>query len=235
MIRHPITGQEVTMWRAIVGAVAFVMVSALDADAARCTRWPDQLSTAFNPTTKQIDLPWRADFPATLLNLGHAWEMVPFSPAQSVPNWQTYMAAILSEVKASGLQIASKTMTMSPTALWFIAPWMDQGRNGREFLLGLTKERGPDPRDLSPTSTGGHQVWAVGFYNAEGAFGLGQIFVDPCNPKIPSPVAGQPWRFPNRTASFKLLFTDAPATEVAYLTGAPVVEAMIEPQGGGTT
>lgn len=219
------------MRRALLIAI-LVAVTALEAEA-RCARWPDRFSSAFNPTANAITLPWRTDFPAALVPQSHAWEAVAFNPAQS-PDWQAYMAAVIGEVKASGLQISGKALTMNLTAPWFIAPWMDQGRNGREFLMGLTKERGPDARDLSPTSTAGHQVWAVGFYNAEGAFGLGKVFADPCNPKVPAPVGGQPWQFPNGTASFKLLFTDAPDTEVAYLAGSPVVEAMIEPAGGGT-
>ena len=162
-------------------------------------------STAFNTAANKITLPWRTDYPATLASQTHAWQALQFDQ-----DWRGYIAAVLSEVKASGVQIANKTITMPGNAPWYISLWMDYTDNGREPLLGLTKERGPDPGDLAPNSTGGHQVWAIGWYNAEGAFGLGQVFADPCNPKIPPPSGGQPWTFPNHTASFKLLFTDVP-------------------------
>jgi hypothetical protein len=195
---------------------------------ARCVRLPENLSTAFNSDAKKITLTWRTDFPSKLVTETRAWEKIQFRK-----DWRGYIAAVLAEVKASGLQISNKSIGMSMNASWWIAPWMDFGANGREPLLGLTKERGPDPDDLAPGSTGGHQVWAVGWYNAEGAFGLGQVFADPCNPKIPAMPKGERWTFPNKTASFKLLFTDAPTTEVAYLEGAPVVEAMIDPPPKG--
>lgn len=51
---------------------------------------------------------------------------------------------------------------------------MNYGNSGREHYNGLTKERGPDPGDLSETSTGDEQVWAVGWYNAVGAYQLGK-------------------------------------------------------------
>lgn len=216
-------------------AVAIIGVLTAQADA-RCTNWPENFSSAYDRTAQRITMPpWRTDYPTTLVNQTQAWESVPFKPAQSVPNWRDYMKAVIDEVKASGVQITNKAITIGQNSPWFISLWMDEGRSGRESVLGLTKERSPDPGDLSPTSTEDHQVWALGFYNQEGAYGLGQIFADPCNPKVPAPVAGKPWRFPNRTASFKLLFTDAPASEVSYLADAPVVEAMIEPEGGGTT
>jgi hypothetical protein len=95
--------------------------------------------------------------------------------------------------------------------------------------MGLTKERGPDPGDLSPTNSDGFQVWAVGFYNDAGALRLGEIFADPCDPAIPSPLT-----FPEGTASVKFLFTDASPVEVAYLAGGPKYDAMIDPEGSGS-
>jgi hypothetical protein len=209
--------------------VALVMVAIMPTMSdARCTRLPEHLSTAFNPEAKKITLPWRTDLPQKLATETHAWDGIDFRK-----DWRGYIAAVLSEVKASGLRIADKSIIMSANASWWIAPWMDFGGNGREPLLGLTKERGPDPDDLAPGSAGGRQVWAIGWYNTEGAFAVGQVFADPCNPKIPATPKGQRWTFPNNTASFKLLFTDAPATEVRYLEGAPVVEAMIDPPPKG--
>lgn len=186
-----------------------------------CSRFPAAKSTAHSSSSGSIDLPWRTDYPATAPSQTHAWEAVPFT------DWENYITAVLSEVKASGLSISSGSINMPQTAEWWIAPWMDYGANGREPLIGLTKERGPNAGDLSPTSPAGHEVWAIGWYNAEGAFGLKQIFADPCNPIVPAPIGGVPWTFPNGTASFKLLFTTADATAIPYLDGAPTVHAKI--------
>lgn len=188
----------------------------------RCARFADQRSTAFNTTAQAITLPWRMDFPTTAPATTHPWESVSFQT-----NWQAYMAAVLSEVQSSGLQISGNSISMNANAPWWISPWMDYGTSGREARLGLTKERGPDTGDLSPTSTSGSQVWAIGFYNREGAAGLRKIFADPCNPSLMA--MGE--TFPAKTVSFKLLFTDASPTQVGYLAGAPTVTALIDPAG----
>src|SRR5262245_797391 len=99
-------------------AVVILAGSAVAADA-RCSRWPDNLSSAFDPAANAITIPWRTDYPTTLVNQPHAWESVPFRPSQGVPNWQDYMAAVLSEIKASGVKIANKAITMNQTAPWF--------------------------------------------------------------------------------------------------------------------
>ena len=212
--------------RVVLLAVLALVVAPAESEA-RCTRLPESASTAFNTAANKITLPWRTDYTATLASQTHAWQALQFDQ-----DWRGYIAAVLSEVKASGVQIANKTITMPGNAPWYIALWMDYTDNGREPLLGLTKERGPDAGDLAPDSPGGRQVWAIGWYNAEGAFGLGQVFADPCNPKVPQPAGGQPWTFPNHTASFKLLFTDMTESQLPYLGGSPVVEAMIDPPSG---
>lgn len=211
--------------RNLTKLLLFLTISAFATSEAwafgTCSRFPEEASTAYSAASNAITLPWRTDYPTSAPAQTHAWEAI--APS----DWQAYIAAIFSEAKASGAAIANKKITMPPTAGWWVAPWMDYGSNGREPLVGLTKERGPDPGDLSPTSPGGHQVWAIGWYNAEGAFGLGQVFADPCNPVVPSSTGGAPWTFPNGTASFKLLFTTADATVMPYLDGAPVVRAKI--------
>jgi hypothetical protein len=186
------------------------------ADAATCSRYtnssPAKTSGVFN-------LPWRTDLPASPGTATHAWEAVPLT------NWQAYMNAVLSEVRASGLKLQGDRVVMNATAEWWITPWMDYTPAGREKRLGLTKEREADPRELSPNSPGDEQVWAVGFYNREGASALAQVFANPCDPVFPTGAAA----FPAETASFKLLFTNASAAKVTYLSGGPQVKAYIGP------
>jgi hypothetical protein len=209
--------------------VFFVLAAVLagsGAEAKRCAQFPESSSTAFDSSAGKITLPWRTDYPTSLVARSHAWDSIPLT------DWQAYAAAVLGEVEQAGLSIADGKIVLASDAPWWIVEWMDYGSRGREPMLGLTKERGPDPRDLSPTSSGGHQVWAIGWYNEEGAHGLGQFFADPCNPTVPAPAGGGAWTLPEGTVSFKLLFTDAPATEVPYLDGAPTVEASIDPPSG---
>ncbi|WP_150131330.1 hypothetical protein [Caulobacter mirabilis] len=186
--------------------------------AGMCGRFDLTKSSAYAGAAQPIAFPWRRDLPQPAANRQpHAWDSV------QKENWEAYMAAFLSEVKAGGLAIADGKAAMKPDAEWWIAPWMDYGDNGREKNLGLTKERNPGKGDLAPGSGTGRQVWAVGFYNREGAAALGQVFADPCNPQVPQ----TGWSMPEGAASFKLLFTTATAQDAAYLDGSPEVQAFI--------
>jgi len=97
---------------------------------------------------------------------------------------------------------------------WYHAPWLHWGRNGREFVHGLTHERVSLPGELSPLQTVPVQNWAVGLYNAPGGYTLGRVWRDPLHPDPAAAV------FPEGTVSIKLLFTAATPAEVPYLAGA---------------
>ncbi|MGF6900372.1 hypothetical protein P3T22_001621 [Paraburkholderia sp. GAS348] len=208
----------------LLAACLWFSVSAF---AGLCSRFPDKSSSAFDSTQSIITLPWRTDFPTSAPSTLHAWQKPGISFNE---DWISYIEAVLSEVRASGIKVTNNSITMPSTAPWWITPWMDVGRTGREPLLGLTTERSPDPGDLSPNSAGGLQTLAIGWYNAEGAVSLGEVFRDPCDPKIPMIPGGARWTFKDQTASFKFLFTTASIGEVKYLIGAPTVQAMISGQ-----
>lgn len=91
---------------------------------------------------------------------------------------------------------------------WYHAPWMHPGR---EFIHGMTHERTSRPHELAPTQTGSFQNWAVGLYNAPGGFAIGKVWA---SPNAPDPTLA---RFPDGTVAFKLLFTQAPVSQVPYL------------------
>jgi hypothetical protein len=203
-------------WSLAVCALVFCASAA----AGACSRFPLASSTTHKNGIPVLT--WRTDFPSTLPPL-HA----PWAPIKLDADWQGYIGAILNEVKTSGVTIQGGRIVMPAQAPWWIAPWMDFGRKGREPLAGLTRERSPDPGDLSPSSAGNYQVWAIGWYNARGAYALGQVFADPCNPSVPVGQNGVPFTFPDGSATFKLLFTTANAPAVAYLEGAPTIKAMI--------
>lgn len=189
-----------------------------------CDRFDVERSTAFNSEMTPIAFPWRRDLPKTADPAApHAWDGV------QPPDWEAYMAAFLSEVKAGGLTIADGKASMKADAEWWVTPWMDYGDNGREKNMGLTKERNPGRGDLAPDSGTGRQVWAVGFYNRDGAQALGQVFADPCDPQVPA----SGFALPEGSASFKLLFTTATGADAAYLEGSPEVKAFVTGAIGG--
>ena len=91
---------------------------------------------------------------------------------------------------------------------WYHAPWM---HTGREFIHGMTHERTSRAFELAPTQNKTWQDWAVGLYNAPGGFVLGKVWA---NPNAPDPALAL---FPDGTVAFKLLFTQAPVSQVPYL------------------
>src|SRR5262245_14078010 len=124
---------------------------------------------------------WRTDYPAQYPNPRdrQPWESIDFRthPIE-------YMNSVLADVRTS-FRIVERKLVGTGQENWWISQWLDYGDSGREPLMGLTKERGPDKGDLSPSNADGYQVWAVGFYNRAGAAVLGDIFAEPCNPSLP--------------------------------------------------
>lgn len=169
---------------------------------------------------------WRVDFPSQPdVVVDEPWKETDFE-IDPRGYMQSVLATASHEFRRTGPRLVG-----TGSEPWWIVPWMDYTEFGREPLMGLTKERGPDPGDLSPSSTGSHQVWAIGFYNAPGAATVGGIFKNPCDPVYPANV-----RFPGGTVSVKFLFTDAPVSELEYLTGAPIYHAYLDvPDQQGTT
>lgn len=96
----------------------------------------------------------------------------------------------------------------NPVRKWYHVPWMHPAR---EFIHGMTRERSSRPRELAPTQTSFWQNWAVGMYNAPGGFVIGRVWADDNTPDPSLAV------FPEGTVSFKLLFTQAPVSQVPYL------------------
>jgi len=106
--------------------------------------------------------------------------------------------------------------------MWYHAPWLHFGPNGREFVRGLTKERGSRKYELAPTQTEPYRNFAVGFYNASGGYAIGRVWQDSTKPDAKQAM------FPEGTVTFKLLFTTAPEATVPMLTGSPEWSADID-------
>lgn len=201
------------------------------AHAGFCQRFNETKSSAYDTQTKSVHLAWRTDFPSNVPVADHAWK----EPGVTFDdNWEGYIGAVLNEVRASGIKIEKNGLiTMPANAPWWISPWMDYGESGRDSKNGLTKERAPKAGDLSPRSKNDYETWAIGWYNAEGAASLGEVFADHCNPQIPKHADGSRWTLRNDTVAFKFLFTSATETEIPYLKGSPVVKVVTSP--GQTT
>lgn len=99
---------------------------------------------------------------------------------------------------------------------WYHAPWMHEGRNGREFVHGLTRERSSRIGELGTGQTKCYQNWAVSIINPTGGFTYGQVWGDGSLPPDPATAT-----FEAGTVSAKLLFTQASVDEVPLLEGAP--------------
>jgi hypothetical protein len=104
---------------------------------------------------------------------------------------------------------------------WYHAPWLHWGRNGREFIHGLTSERVSVPKELDPAQTSAFQNWAVGMYNEPGGYTIGQVWR---NHEDPDASAA---KFPVGTVAVKLLFTQADPNQVPYLKNAKEWQAYI--------
>ncbi|MBR0719040.1 hypothetical protein [Bradyrhizobium liaoningense] len=211
--------------RAAGGVVILAMIAGSSCRADECQ--------SFSASTMKANgavavAKWRTDYPSMRPNPSaqQPWESIKFREAPA-----DYMNAVLGTAKTS-FKIVDRKLVGTGQEEWYISQWLDYGNSGREPLMGLTKERSPDAKDLSKTSGDKYQVWAVGFYNKPGAAVFGEVFAEPCNPSFPVAI-----KFPNDTASVKFLFTDASPDEVTYLQGAPEYDAFIDPvpTGSGPT
>jgi hypothetical protein len=100
---------------------------------------------------------------------------------------------------------------------WFHMPLMNFGPRAREPVRGLTSERPVTGPELGLKTGVTVHNYAVGFYNAAGAFTIGQVW------KTNVPDLSKA-RFPQGAMSFKLLFTDAKPDDFQgadILAGAP--------------
>jgi hypothetical protein len=136
----------------------------------------------------------------------------------------TYLQAALDYFFAGNIQPSVESSfdpAENTVRHWYNAPWQDLGLNGREFIHGLTRERVSRIHELDPHQAHTWNNYAVGFYNAPGAYVIGRVWADHANPDL---TAGQ---MPEGTVAAKLLFTTASVAEVSYLQGAPEWQAYV--------
>jgi len=138
------------------------------------------------------------------------------------PHTQTedYLRAVLAYA-FEGNEDVDWNVASNKVRTWYNAPWLHWGRNGREFIHGLTYERVSQPGELSTLQTQAFQNWAIGYYNARGAYAIGQVWRVSASP---NPAAAT---FLEGSVSIKLLYTQAPVDQVPYLVGSKEWDANI--------
>lgn len=149
-------GWQMKAWAFL--AVAAIVLAATSAEAATCGLFTGSTMAVQGQPQAQ----WRTDFPAAVTTpVSHGWSGISF---EADP--ECYLAAVLAEVHPHFSSDGTR-LVGTGSEPWWITPWMDYTRYGREPLMGLTKERSPDTGDLAPNGADDHQVWAIGFYNAD--------------------------------------------------------------------
>jgi hypothetical protein len=150
----------------------------------------------------------KQDYPATRPAAGNQpWMQFSF---RTQPN--EYMRAVLNYALEGNREVDFNVQNNAVRG-WYHAPWMHAGDAGREFIHGLTRERSSRPRELHPNQAGTWQNWAVSIYNPRGGYTIGRVWR---NPNSPDPGVA---KFPTGAVSIKLIFTEAPVSEVPYLAG----------------
>jgi hypothetical protein len=150
----------------------------------------------------------KQDYPQTLPPTGsHPWTSISF---KTKPN--DYMKAVLAYALEGNKEVDFVVQNNTVRG-WYHAPWMHAGPAGREFMRGLTRERSSRPGELHSSQTGTFENWAVSVYNPRGGYTLGRVWKDPDSP---NPAVA---KFPVGAVSVKLIFTEAPVSQVPYLAG----------------
>lgn len=200
----------------------YVVLSVL---VALCTFWSaDKVYSDNFPSAHEAAPAWwpksqptfalSADYPKTApASEAYPWKSIDFRKAGF-----DYLRAVLAYVYEGNIPSsgpATWDVQNNKVRKWYHAPWMEVGKNGREFIHGLTRERTSLVGELwnSPPNPEA-QNWAVGFYNPPGGYVVGQVWSDP---NAPDPKKAL--NFPDGTVAAKLLFTMADAHSVPYLKG----------------
>ncbi|CAH1608440.1 conserved exported hypothetical protein [Vibrio jasicida] len=138
---------------------------------------------------------------------------------------EEYMQVVLAYSLEGNIEVNFRGQ-LNKIRKWYHAPWLhDDGRlganqprpgNGREYINGLTRERGTPKLEIHRLQDVELENWAVGMYNAPGGYTLGKVW---CSDNgIPNlDINNESTKFPEGTVSFKLLFTDGTIDKVPFL------------------
>ena len=137
-------------------------------------------------------------------------------------DWEAYLKAVRDYVYEGNIEDRGPAEAFfledNKKRDWYHVPWQHWGPQGRDGIHGLTKEGPVLPKVLGPAQNNEWQTYAVGFYNRQGGWAIGQVWADPQNPRLTPMKNGG---FPVGTVVGKVLFTTTPVAEAPFLT-API-------------
>ena len=149
------------------------------------------------------------DYPVTFNDKEvFAWEKIDF---KTKPN--DYAMAVLHYCLEGNLETNFK-WHQNKVRKWFHAPWLHGGTGGREWMHGMTRERGTPEFEAHAKQNVKLENWAVGGYNEPGGYTLGRVWRTPDGKPDPTKAV-----FPRGSVAFKLLFTDAAVEKLPFLKG----------------
>ncbi|MER8867962.1 hypothetical protein NKI19_30435 [Mesorhizobium sp. M0751] len=166
-------------------------------------------------------------YPKTIPAMDAPWLAIKFDSNQEEGTKYLYA---LRNYAFDGMIDADFEPAKNKVRQWFHMPLMNFGPGRREPLHGLTSERpvtGPE-LGLKPGIT--IHNYAIGFYNAVGAYTIGQVWKSGTSPDLKKS------QFEDGAMAFKILFTDAKPDDFSVsdiLAGAPSWE--IATKSGRTT
>jgi len=156
------------------------------------------------------------------------WTGIDFKAGQEEADAYLYA---LRDYSFDGMVEADFVPGRNPKRAWYHVPLMNF-RHGREIVHGVTEERPLENGELGLKPETKVRNFAVGFYNDNGAYTIGQVLANPYDPDLSKA------RFDAGAMVFKILFSAARpedfVDEEAYiLEGAPAWQIAVQPEGGG--
>lgn len=183
---------------------------------AQCTgRFPDFITPASLMPANGSGFKLSQTYPATMPPAIDApWLAIDFTDGVTGANKYLYA---LRDYAFQGMIDADFKPEQNSVRAWFHMPLMTYGPHAREPSRGLTSERSVTGPELGVKPGTTIHNYAIGFYNASGAFTIGQVWKT-ASPDLVSA------HFNQGAMTFKILFSDVRATDFQgadLLAGAP--------------
>ncbi|KGI77937.1 hypothetical protein [Oleiagrimonas soli] len=140
--------------------------------------------------------------------------LLPSKLTNNYDSWKPYLAAVKQYCLAGNAE-TNWDVQKNPVRHWYHMPWQHYGALGREGIHGLTKEAPIQPKQLASTQTDSGQTYAVGVYNAIGAYTIGEVWKNPQKPD--ASYTSEPNSFHDGTVVCKALFADIDYKNVPFL------------------
>ncbi|HEY0428027.1 MAG TPA: hypothetical protein VGC76_09630 [Pyrinomonadaceae bacterium] len=190
-----------------------------------------------NPSARIFQLSQNFDQAEKVTGEALPWKKYASETADFKTNWKKYLFAVLRYAYEGNIE-KDWFVQENERRRWFHAPWMHASKTGREFLRGLTQERGSCLKELTlgkiceTDESRPIQNWAVSVYNEAGGYYFKQVWQEMYNKEFdasrpnpnPNPKNFGDEGFPEGTVAVKLLFT---AGELDYLKKSVTWEADI--------